>query len=217
MKADVDEKMSGSQGAFLGEHTKRGYGLERLIFFSDGVFAIAITLLALDLRLPEGAGMLSPLELVASLGTMWQKYLAYVISFLAIGSFWISHHRKFRYVVGYNRSLLVLNLLFLMVIAFIPFPTSLISVSSDAFVTIFYAATMVAGSVMMAILWGYASAKHRLIEPGLSNKVIRSETILPLATGGIFLVSIGIAFIDPDMAKLSWILVLLVSLLSHRN
>jgi hypothetical protein len=75
---------------------------------------------------------------------------------------------------------------------------------------------MVAGSVMMAILWGYASTKHRLIEPGLSKKVIRSETLLPLATGGIFLVSIGIAFIDPDLAKFSWIIVLLASLLSRR-
>jgi uncharacterized membrane protein len=217
MNADLEAKTVGNKEPFLGEHTKRGYSLERLIFFSDGVFAIAITLLALDLRLPEGAGMLPPLELVAALGTMWQKYLAYVISFLAIGSFWISHHRKFRYVIGYNHSLLVLNLLFLMVIAFIPFPTSLISVSSDAYVTIFYAATMVAGSIMMALLWGYASAKHRLIELGLSKKVIHSETILPLATGGIFLASIGIAFIDPDLAKISWILVLFVSLLSHRN
>jgi uncharacterized membrane protein len=161
--------------------------------------------------------MLSPLELAANLGMMWQKYLAYVISFLAIGSFWISHHRKFRYINGFNRSLLVLNLLFLMVIAFIPFPTSLISVSSNTYVTVFYAATMVAGSIMMAIVWGYASAKHRLIELGLSKKVIRSETMLPLITGGIFLASIGIAYINPDLAKFSWILVLLVSLLSHRN
>ena len=53
-----------------------------------------------------------------------------------------------------------------MVIAFIPFPTSLISVSSDAYVTIFYAGTLVIGSVMMVILWGYASAKYRLIDPG---------------------------------------------------
>ncbi len=217
MEVDEDRKTGGQKEALTGENSIKGYGLERLIFFSDGVFAIAITLLALDLRLPEGAGMLSPLELAASLGTMWQKYLAYVISFLAIGSFWISHHRKFRYVVGHNRSLLVLNLLFLMVIAFIPFPTSLISVSSDAYVTIFYAATMVAGSILMTVVWAYASAKHRLIEPGLSKKVIRSETILPLITGGIFLVSIGIAFIDPDLAKLSWVLVLLVSLLAHRN
>ena len=108
MKPKEEQKSGGKDPLFFGEDSKKGYGLERLIFFSDGVFAIAITLLALDLRLPEGAGMLSPLELTASLGTMWQKYLAYVISFLAIGPFWISHHRKFRDVVGYNRSLLLL-------------------------------------------------------------------------------------------------------------
>lgn len=199
------------------EHTRRGYGLERLIFFSDGVFAIAITLLALELRLSEGIGFRPAGELILSLGSMWQKYIAYIISFLVIGSFWISHHRKFRYIQRYNRALLNLNLLFLMVVAFIPFPSSLISVSSDFTVTVFYAGTMILGSIMITILWRYATGKGRLVGEDLDPKVVRRETILPLVTGGIFLLSIGIAFIDPDLAKLTWLLILVEGFLFQRD
>jgi uncharacterized membrane protein len=213
-----EEQISGANAPlFFGEDSKRGYGLERLIFFSDGVFAIAITLLALELRLPEGIGLRPASELIQSLGSMWQKYLAYIISFLVIGSFWISHHRKFRYIQRYNRSLLNLNLLFLMIVAFIPFPSSLISVSSDFAVTVFYAGTMIAGSIMITILWRYASGRGRLVGDDLNPAVILRETILPLVTGGIFLLSIGIAYLDPDLAKLTWLLILVAALVIQRD
>jgi TMEM175 potassium channel family protein len=199
------------------DHHPRGYGLERLIFFSDGVFAIAITLLALDIRLPEGIGLRPAGELALNLGSMWQKYIAYVISFLVIGSFWISHHRKFRYIQRYDRTLLNLNLLILMVVAFIPFSSSLISISSDITATVFYSATMIVGSIMVVLLWRYASGRGKLVPDNLDPKVIKRETMLPLVTGGIFLLSIGIAFINPDLAKLSWVLILLVAFLFQRD
>jgi uncharacterized membrane protein len=199
------------------DHHPRGYGLERLIFFSDGVFAIAITLLALDIRLPEGIGLRPVGELAVSLGSMWQKYIAYVISFLVIGSFWISHHRKFRYIQRYNRTLLNLNLLVLMVVVFIPFSSSLISISSDLIATVFYSATMVVGSVMVIILWRYVIGRGKLVPINLDPKVIKRETILPLITGGVFLISIGIAFINPDLARLSWVFILLAAFFFQRD
>jgi uncharacterized membrane protein len=199
------------------EHYARGYGLDRLIFFSDGVFAIAITLLALDLRLPEGIGSRPIGELLFNLGGMWQKYIAYVISFLVIGSFWSAHHRKFRYIRRYNRALLNLNLLVLMVVAFIPFPSSLISVSSEVIPTVFYAATMVLGSIMVFFLWKYASGRGKLVDENLDVRIIKREATLPLITGGIFLGSILIAFLNPDLAKLSWILILFVSFIFQRD
>jgi uncharacterized membrane protein len=217
MKPEEEQKSGAKDPLFCGEDSKRGYGLERLIFFSDGVFAIAITLLALELRLPEGIGLRPASELIQSLGSMWQKYLAYIISFLVIGSFWISHHRKFRYIRRYNRSLLNLNLLFLMIVAFIPFPSSLISVSSDFAVTVFYAGTMIAGSIMITILWRYASGRGRLVGDDLNPAVIHRETILPLVTGCIFLLSIGIAYLDPDLAKLTWLLILVAALVIQRD
>ena len=91
-------------------------GLERLIFFSDAVFAIAITLLVIDIRLPDTDNILDNAQLTAQLLGMWQQYLGYIISFLVIGTFWTAHHRKFRYIKRYDYRLLFLNLLMLMVI-----------------------------------------------------------------------------------------------------
>ena len=88
-------------------------GLERLVFFSDAVFAIAITLLALDIRLPIEAVHLSDLQLFNSLVDIWPKYLSFLISFLVIGNFWIAHHRRYRYISRYDTRLLLLNLLVL--------------------------------------------------------------------------------------------------------
>jgi uncharacterized membrane protein len=133
-------KQLSSNGGNFSEHDQ--LGLERLIFFSDAVFAIAITLLALEIRLPAGGESLNDTQLFAQLIGMWHRYLAFFISFSVIGVFWISHHRKFRFIERYDRSLLMLNLLLLMMIAFIPFPSSIISENPNRTATIFYAVTM---------------------------------------------------------------------------
>ena len=114
-------------------------GLERLVFFSDAVFAIAITLLALDIHLPVEAAHLTDKQLLTSLLQIWPKYLSFIISFLVIGNFWIAHHHRFSLVTHYDNRLLLLNLLVLMSIAFIPFPTSMISENGNRTATIFYA------------------------------------------------------------------------------
>lgn len=74
-------------------------GLERLIFFSDAVFAIAITLLALEIRLPASQGTLTNDQLLQDLLALWPKYFSYVLSFLVIGGFWMGHHQKFRLIL----------------------------------------------------------------------------------------------------------------------
>ncbi len=117
-------------------------GLERLIFFSDAVFAIAITLLALEVRLPVDAGDLSNQALLEKLLTIGPKYVSYIISFLVIGNFWIWHHARFRHIVRYDTRLFVLNLFLLMAVAFIPFPTEVISENGNRTGTIFYALTI---------------------------------------------------------------------------
>ena len=113
-------------------------GLERLIFFSDAVFAIAITLLALEIQLPVDATSLTNQQLFVSLMSIWPKYLSFFISFMVIGNFWIAHHRRYRFITRYDTRLLLLNLLVLMSIAFIPFPTAVLSENSNRTATIFY-------------------------------------------------------------------------------
>lgn len=209
---------SQSQKVEGGAPEREPLGLERLIFFSDAVFAIAITLLALEIRLPAGAeGHLSEAELLAQLTGIWQKYLAYAISFLVIGVFWISHHRKFRYIKRYNGVLMLLNLLMLMVIAFVPFPSSIISEYPDRIATIFYALTMLLAALLMAAIWWYAISRNRLIDPRLDVRQRRRQMAMPLTTALIFLLSIGIAFFNADAAKYFWILILPVTLYTGRS
>jgi len=186
-------------------------GLERLIFFSDAVFAIAITLLALDIRLPAGGEALGNAELLDQLLGLWQKYLAYAVSFLAIGSFWMAHHRRFRFVQRYDRGLLMLNLLFLMVIAFVPFPTSVISESGNRTATIFYALTMTLAALMLTAIWWYAARHNRLIDPHLTAQQWRHSFVALLLTVALFVLSIGLAFLDENVARFSWLLVVPIS------
>ena len=186
-------------------------GLERLIFFSDAVFAIAITLLALDLRLPSGGESPSNAQLLAQLLEIWPKYLAYLVSFLAIGTFWLGHHRRFRFIRRYDRGLLTLNLLFLMVIAFVPFPTSVISESGNRTATVFYALTMILGGLMLAALWWHASWHNRLADPGLDARQARRQFVPMLLTVALFVMSIGLAFLNESLARLSWLLVVPIS------
>jgi uncharacterized membrane protein len=192
-------------------------GLDRLIFFSDGVFAIAITLLVLEIRLPFGAGSLDNRQLLVSLGSIFHSYLAYVISFLVIGTFWIAHHRKFGFIIKFDRGLLFLNLLVLMVIGFIPFPSSVISENPGSTATIFYALAMALAGVLMMVLWAHAVRHDRLIDPAMSKKQRWREWATPISTIAIFLASVGIAFFNADLARLSWVLILPASLIVNRK
>jgi TMEM175 potassium channel family protein len=186
-------------------------GLERLIFFSDAVFAIAITLLALDIRLPASGEAPSNAQLLAQLLGAWHKYLAYIISFLAIGTFWMAHHRRFQFIKRHDRGLLVLNLLFLMVIAFVPFPTSVISESGNRTATIFYALTMTVAGLMLTAIWWYATRHNRLTDPHLDAQQRRRQFVSLLLTVALFALSIGLAFLHENLARFSWLLVVPIS------
>lgn len=116
----------------------------RIEAFSDGVFAIVITLLALELK-PAHAGT-SALEMMVDAEP---KILAFVLSFVIIGTYWVAHHRMLHFVESVDRNLLWLNLRLLMIITFMPYPTALIGVTHGAAAALrLYAATLVAANVM---------------------------------------------------------------------
>lgn len=186
-------------------------GLERLVFFSDAVYAIAITLLVIDLRLPPGAGELSSAELARVLLTMLPQFFTYVLSFLVIGSFWNSHHTKFRFVRRYNRTLITLNMLLLMAVAFIPFPTSVLGESGNTTATILYASAIVVASLLSALEWWYA-VRRDLVMESTSQHDRRRQTVRPLLTALIFGLSIPIALYDANVAKYFWAVLIPLSI-----
>lgn len=202
----MNQEKPGAQPPAETKETGDHFGLERIVTFSDGVFAIAITLLILDIRLPARETARSNGELLQDLASIWPDYRAYIISFLVIGSFWIAHHRKFRLMRRYDDRLMILNILFLMVIAFIPFPTIVISEEGNLTGTVFYSLTIiVAGLLSLALTW-YGTGKSRLMEIHHPH-TRRNELLRGLVVPGIFLLSIVVALIDHEMAKFSWLLV----------
>jgi uncharacterized membrane protein len=186
---------------------KNRMSMERLVFFSDAVFAIAITLLAIDIHLPVDAAGLGNTELFRHLLDVWPKALGYMVSFLVIGNFWVIHHRQFRYIERYDTRLVYINLLILLAVAFIPFPTAVISENGNRTATVFYALAASLVGLFSAVLWTYAARGRRLVSPEVTPAMVRRGLWRNLCAPAILLGSIALAFVDPDLAKYSWILI----------
>ncbi len=185
---------------------RAGLGLERLIFFSDAVFAIAITLLVLDIRIPEIPDGVEAVELPKAVAAVSTNIVAYLISFVVIATFWINHHSMFEVVRYYNRRLLWLNLLLLLFIAFSPFPTSIMARYGNTYYAFaIYAANQVAISIMLTVLWIYVTRNHFLVDPDLPRSEIRHRFYRGLIIMSFFALSIPVAyFVGPLWAFVIW-------------
>jgi uncharacterized membrane protein len=189
-------------------------GLERIVFFSDAVMAIAITLLALEIRLPDEA--IAPSDLTASLLALTPRYLSFFISFFVIGLFWMSHHRMFEYIHTYNRGLIWINLVFLFLVAFIPLPTAVLGRFPAQLVSVvFYAAVVVCLSLARMWFWWYVYYRAHLIRPDTDPRAGRFELTRSLWAGGVFGISILIAFWNPAWAMNFWLLLLPIAILTR--
>jgi len=173
--------------------------LERLVFFSDAVIAIAITLLVVTLAIPEATENVGD-----ALLDRWPQMLSYVLSFLVIGVFWMAHHRIFRYVGSIDQRLIWLNLLFLMCVAFIPFPTGVLGDHDGSRgAIIFYAATIGLTGTVLASIWQYLIHAGHLNERA-DAKIVRYLTRRSLVTPISFLVSIPLSFVSLRLAEACW-------------
>jgi uncharacterized membrane protein len=176
-------------------------GTQRLEAFSDGVFAIAITLLVLNLVVPA-RDTLGSESLISALGRQWPGFAAYLVSFLIIGIIWINHHTMFDRVRRVDRLVLFANLGLLLVVSVIPFPTRLLAeyltAGSDArTAAAVYSGTMVAMSIAYSLLWlaitRDAELLHEEIDPHIGRAALRRFGI-----GGVFYVgTVGLSFLSP--------------------
>lgn len=163
----------------------------RLEALSDGVFAIVITLLVLDLRLPAGHG-----NLEARLVALGPRLLAYVFTFVVVGIYWAGHHALFYMIQRVDKTLLWLNIFLLMAICFIPFPAAILGAHPlDPTALRLYAGNLVLVGVCFILCWGYASRCHRLIPENLDKGLVRvawaRTLVAPAAYSGAFLASYG--------------------------
>jgi len=172
----------------------------RIEAFSDGVIAVAITLLVLDLRVPEpgGGG-----DLGSRLADLWPNYLAYVISFVAIGIMWINHHAMLRRLTGVDHSVLVLNLVLLLCIVVLPFTTSLLATYLDAPAGGRLAAAVYSGSflvtsvVFLALQYHLVSRRTHLLRRPLTASGRRTVLMRGAIAPPVYLLAGLLGMITP--------------------
>jgi uncharacterized membrane protein len=146
----------------------------RVEAFSDGVFAIAITLLVLDIQMPERAFE----DLWAGFADQWPSYLAYVTSFLAIGAVWLQHHGLFSCLRLVDSHVMRLNLALLLVVSFLPFPTGVmadaitVSRHAERAAVVVYGVTLLVISLLVRALWHHVSTNRELLHADTTDSVI---------------------------------------------
>lgn len=168
-------------------------GLDRILFFSDAVMAIAITLLVIDLRVPEISRGLGP-----ALRGLWPNYLAYVFSFFIIGSYWLSHHRFFRPIRRYDDRLALMNLLFLFFVALIPFSTRVISqYPGTRIAVVLYSLNILPLGILSYVQVRYAYRDGRLIEAAYDPVQVRRQVDFSRRGTVVFLVCLSVSILWP--------------------
>jgi uncharacterized membrane protein len=177
----------------------------RIVSFSDGVFAIAITLLTFGLFIPEGVS-----NVTHTLLEQWPDLFAYGISFAVIGKFWLAHHRFFAALERFDGPLMALNLVYLAFIALLPFTSQVLGDYGREVATIVVYATNLAcvnlafhGEILYAL-------RHDMLRPGAREDERRYDVPTNLILAGVFIASIPVAFASTLAATLMWLAVFLV-------
>ncbi len=174
----------------------------RLEAFGDGVFAIAATLLVLEIATPVLTGDES---LLRGLGHEWPSFLAYGISFFTIGTVWILHYGITRTLRGVDEVFLRLNLLLLFFVAFLPFPTKLVAeffteAGPERVAVVVYTLTFMAISAVLRVLWFYASEGHRLVREEITDEQIASRNLTLTPVLGVYAVAVAVGLLTPQIA-----------------
>jgi uncharacterized membrane protein len=191
-------------------------GNERINALNDGVFAIVITLLVLEIKVPDIPPDLVATELPHALQEVAPKVLSHIISFLVLGIYWVGQHNMFMHIKRHNRVLLWLDILFLLCMASMPFPTGLVvQYGQEQISVVIYAGTLIMTGLALDAIWWYASHNHRLVDESMDPKLIafvhRRVLLAPL----IYLLAIGVSFISLLVAKLLFVVVALLYILPN--
>jgi len=191
-----------------GRNSKQREGNEiefsRIVAFSDGVFAIAITLLVLSLNVPD---YLHDEDLATALWNQRHDFLAYAISFAVIGRFWVVHHRFFSDVTGFDGRLLGLNIFYLAWIVLIPFSSEVLGDhGGESPAVVLYAVNL----AMVALVgWAMAADAHRAGLSRMTPEQAREFRVRSFFIAAVFIASIPLAFLDPGLAPLFWLVLML--------
>jgi uncharacterized membrane protein len=190
----------------------------RVVGFSDAIFAIAMTLLVLQIDMPglPGSGQ-SARDMLDALRDSLPEIVSFAISFWVIGRYWLAHHWFFSRLQRIDRRALALNLTYLGFVAFLPFPTALIGqYEQNSIAFLVFALSMAAVSLMELVLARHA-LRSNLLGPQVPGQVWRWTRLASGFPVAIFVLSIPVAFLNPTVALLSWLVLAPVGLLINRR
>jgi uncharacterized membrane protein len=194
------------------------WGTGRMEAFSDGVFAIAITLLVLDIRVPPSAFD----DLWSGIAHEWPSYLGYATSFITIGGLWLAHHAIVRRLQFASARVMQINLLLLMAVSFLPFPTRLVSEairdsSAERAAVIFYGACLLVIQLLMAAMWAAIARDRSLLRPEVTDKEV--DAIMRAATPslGFYVGVIVLAVVAPTVAAFGYLVIAVSAVLRARG
>ncbi len=194
-----------------------GVDLARTAALSDGVIAIAMTLLVFNLKVPEIEFEEAPQKLLQQLINQLPSFTSFVVSFFVIAIFWVAHHRLFRYFTGFDRKLLWKNLYFLMGISFIPFTAALPGRFPNAFpANALYFANLSLVALALNALWRYANSSG-LTDPSASTELRHYMNMRGIIPPIMFALSIPLSYFEWRVALLPAVLIPLVMGIVHRR
>ncbi len=195
------------------------WGTGRIEAFSDGVFAIAITLLVLEISVPESGFE----DLWNGIADQWPSYLGYATSFLTIGGLWFAHHGIFRRLTDADANVMRLNILLLMLVSFLPFPTKLVAealektTSAERAAVIFYGLVLFAISATINALWRYVAAHRDLLEPDVTDEDVAAITLATAPNMAFYVVVVLLALLAPQVAAFGYLLIAVVGVFRQRG
>jgi uncharacterized membrane protein len=193
------------------------FATNRIETLTDGVFAIVMTLLVLNLAIPEISQTSAETELFSKIVQLWPKLLSYAVSFIILGIFWVGHHHMFHHIKRANTGLLWINIFFLLFVALVPFTTALSGDYSTVEAPfIIYGINLVPIFILRFVIWEYATRNHKLVESNIDNAVVRKLKLMPLISSILLLVAIGLSLISITAGYAVLILMLLYGALSQR-
>jgi len=176
--------------------------IARLTSFSDGVFAIAVTLLVFNLKVPHIPAADVHRLLPGVIRDMVPMFLTYVVTFLIIGIYWTFHHRMLNMVVRADGPFLWMNIWYLLAISFIPFPTALVGAYFREVTSfIFYIGSVIVVGAISATMLAYASGKRRLIKDSISAPMVKYLFFRQFTSIVVFLSAIPLAYFQLRLAQ----------------
>ncbi len=188
---------------------KSEYGVTRVLALTDGVFAIAATLLVIDLAVPALASGATSADLWNALTGESHIFLAYLLSFFILGIWWSAHHRHYSYIRNTDSTLRWINLLLLLWIGLLPFFTKILADYGPLQAAVaLYALDQGAAGLFITLGWYYASRKHKFVDPDLPDETINAMLIRSALAPIIFFVSIAASFISTSATYIAWVVLI---------